>query len=259
LFRSIGGSLGTAILGAIFTNRLSHELASQLPAGSPADSGLASGNVNPAQISSLPPAVHDGFVNAFTDSLSTVFLIAAIVVAVAFLLAWTLEERPLRRTIEDRDTGDAFPPPQETDSLREITRELSRLAGRDRTRRFIEGVIQDAHVDMTPAEAWLLGRAEGGAIAEDVLEVPDPGDRLALQQGLVRLRMRDLVESADPPAHLTDAGQTTRRELITARRRSLEYLVADWHPEDPELDGAIARLSEELGKRSRLEPATPAA
>ena len=36
LFRSIGGSLGTAILGAIFSNRLAHELASQLPAGSAA-------------------------------------------------------------------------------------------------------------------------------------------------------------------------------------------------------------------------------
>src|SRR4029077_16384210 len=33
LFRSIGGSLGTAILGAIFSNRLAHEFASQLPAG----------------------------------------------------------------------------------------------------------------------------------------------------------------------------------------------------------------------------------
>ena len=33
LFRSIGGSLGTAILGAIFSNRLAHELAAQLPAG----------------------------------------------------------------------------------------------------------------------------------------------------------------------------------------------------------------------------------
>jgi hypothetical protein len=259
LFRSIGGSLGTAILGAIFTNRLSHELASQLPAGSPASSGLASGNVNPAQISSLPPALHDGFVHAFTDSLSTVFLIAAIVVAVAFILAWTLEERPLRRTIEDRDAGDAFPPPQDPDSLREITRELSRLVGRDRTRRFIEGVIKQAHVDLTPAEAWLLGRAEGGSIAAGVLEVPDPGDRLGLQQGLVRLRMRGLVESADPPARLTDAGQVMRLELLAARRRSLEYLVADWQPEDPELDAAIAMLSEELGSRSRLESATPAA
>ena len=115
-------------------------------------------------------------------------MIAAGVVVVAFLLAWTLEERPLRRTIEDRDVGDAFPPPQQTDSLDEITRELSRLVGRDRSRRFIERVIEDADVDLTPAEAWLLGRAEGGSIAGEVLEVPDPGDRLALQQGLVRLR-----------------------------------------------------------------------
>ena len=88
LFRSIGGSLGTAILGAIFSNRLAHELASQLPPGSAAGSNLASGQINPAQVSSLPPALHDGFVHSFTDSLSTVFVIAAAVVAVAFLLAW---------------------------------------------------------------------------------------------------------------------------------------------------------------------------
>ena len=54
LFRSIGGSLGTAILGSIFANRLAHELASQLPAGSPATSSLTSGQVDPAQVASLP-------------------------------------------------------------------------------------------------------------------------------------------------------------------------------------------------------------
>jgi EmrB/QacA subfamily drug resistance transporter len=259
LFRSIGGSLGTAILGAIFSNRLAHELASQLPAGSSATSNLTSGEINPSQVSSLPPALHDGFVRSFTDSLSTVFMIAAAVVAVAFLLAWALEERPLRRTIEDRDVGDAFPPPQQTDSLNEITRELSRLVGRERTRDFIERVIEDAHVDLTPAEAWLLGRAEDGTITEDALEVRDPADRLALQQGLVQLRGRGLIESSDPPAPLTAAGQATRQELGAARRRSFEFLVADWQPEDPELDAAIARLSEELAEPSRLETGAPAA
>jgi hypothetical protein len=198
-------------------------------------------------------------VNSFTDSLSTVFMIAAAVVAVAFLLSWALEERPLRRTIEDRDVGDAFPPPQQTDSLNEITRELSRLVGRERTRDFIERVIEDAHVDLTPAEAWLLGRAEDGTIMEDALEVRDPGDRLALQQGLVQLRGRGLIESSDPPALLTAAGQATRLELGAARRRSFEFLVADWQPEDPELDAAIARLSEELAQPSRLETGAPAA
>jgi EmrB/QacA subfamily drug resistance transporter len=258
LFRSIGGSLGTAILGAIFSNRLAHELASQLPAGSPTTSSLSSGEVNPAQVSSLPPAVHDGFVQSFTDSLSTVFMIASIVVAVAFVLAWTLQERPLRRTIEDRDTGDAFAPPQHTDSLGEITRELSRLVGRERTRRFIEGVILEARVEVTPAQAWLFGRADGGTIAPDVLQVPDSGDRLSLAKALAQLSDRGLVDSPDPPARLTASGQAIRSELIDARRRSLEYLVADWQPEDPELDATIARLAEELGHRSELAPAPPA-
>ena len=73
-------------------------------------------------------------------------------------------------TIEDADLGEAFAAPCDADSLREITRKLSRLVGRERTRRFIEGVIEDAHVDVTPAEAWLLGRVENGALPRATAE-----------------------------------------------------------------------------------------
>src|SRR3954467_7588997 len=48
LFRSIGGSLGTAILGAIFANRLSDLLEGRLPAGRAAAAGEG-GPGNPAQ------------------------------------------------------------------------------------------------------------------------------------------------------------------------------------------------------------------
>ena len=68
-----------------------------------------------------------------------------------------------------------------------------------------------------------------------------------------------MIESSDPPAALTTAGQAIRRELIAARRRSFEYLVSDWKPEDPELDAAVARLSDELAQPSRLGTAAPAA
>jgi hypothetical protein len=246
LFRSIGGSLGTAILGAIFSNRLAHELATQLPPGA-ASGGLASGQINLKQVSSLPAALHDGFVKAFTDSLSTVFLIASAVVGLAFLLSWALEERPLRKTIEDRDVGDALPPPQDTDSLREITRELSRLVGRERTRRFIEGVIEEAKVDLTAAEGWVLGRARGGTIGANAVEARDPADTQLLLEALERLSDRGCVAGADPPAVLTAAGKEVRRELMVARQMSLALLVSDWEPEDPEVDAMIARLSEELG------------
>ncbi|HEY0317721.1 MAG TPA: MDR family MFS transporter [Solirubrobacterales bacterium] len=245
LFRSIGGSLGTAILGAIFANRLADQLAAQLPTGTRAASQLASGRIDPAQLRNLPPALHESYVRSFTDSISTVFVIAAAVVAVAFLLAWMLEERPLRRTIEDSGVGDAFAPPQDTDSLGEITRELSRMVGRERTRRFLQRVIEQADVELSPAEVWLLGRAVDGAIPQDALEAASDEDRRRLWEGLERLRGRGLVEAVEP-SRLTPEGAAIRSRLLEARRRSLTELVADWEPEAPEVDSMIARLSEEL-------------
>jgi EmrB/QacA subfamily drug resistance transporter len=218
LFRSIGGSLGTAILGAIFANRLADERASGNP-----------------------------YVSSFTDSLSTVFLLAAIVVALAFALSWFLEEQPLRQTIEDRDVGDAFPPPRDTDSLAEITRELSSLVGRERTRRFIERVVGEAEVELTPAEAWLLTRARDGVITADALEARDEEGTTRLREGLVRLRSRELVAEEEPAA-LTAAGTAIRQRLLEARHRCLTALVADWDSEAPEVDALIARLCEELGE-----------
>jgi EmrB/QacA subfamily drug resistance transporter len=96
LFRSIGGSVGTAILGSIFSNRLSSELAASLP--SSATARLAGGvtHANPAALAKLPPAVHAAYIQAFTNALGTVFAVAAGVAAVAFLLSWALPERPLR-------------------------------------------------------------------------------------------------------------------------------------------------------------------
>jgi EmrB/QacA subfamily drug resistance transporter len=256
LFRSIGGSLGTAILGAIFANRLADELSSSLPPNSPATASLSAGQIDPAQLQALPAALHDSYVHSFTDSISTVFLIAAGVVAIAFLLAWLLEERPLRQTIEDRDVGDAFAAPQDTDSLSEITRELSRLVGRERTRRFIEGVIAEAEVELTPAEVWLLGRARDGAIPTAALEAGEELDRCRLREGMERLRGRGLIEGAAAPAPLTAAGLAMRGRLLAARERSLASLVADWESEAPELDAVIARLSEELCHSDDLTYAT---
>jgi EmrB/QacA subfamily drug resistance transporter len=250
LFRSIGGSLGTAILGAIFANRLADELARRLPAGSPDAAGLSSGQIDPAQLKLLPAAVHETYVSSFTDSISTVFLIAAAVVAVAFLFAWLLEERPLRQTIEDSDINDAFAPPRDTDSLREITRELGRLLGRDRTRRFIARVVAEAEMTLTAGEAWLLGRSSKGEIPPECLLVGDGADHEALLAAVEQLRGRGLVEPGAEPIRLTDSGLEVRGRLLDARRTCLEALVADWESEDPEVDALVAKLAEELGAPS---------
>jgi EmrB/QacA subfamily drug resistance transporter len=95
-FRSMGGSLGVALFGAIFASRLMHELAT-LPGGLAArfSGGV---NVSPAQVHALAPGVRHEFVQAFVDALQPVFLVGAGVTALAFLLSLLLREVPLRAT-----------------------------------------------------------------------------------------------------------------------------------------------------------------
>jgi EmrB/QacA subfamily drug resistance transporter len=97
-FRSMGGSLGVALFGAIFASRLAHELK-----GLPASAAHLSGGVNirPEQIHALPAGVRHDFLVAFVHALQPVFLVGAGLTGVAFVLALLLREVPLRDTMQD--------------------------------------------------------------------------------------------------------------------------------------------------------------
>ncbi|HEU4792656.1 MAG TPA: MDR family MFS transporter, partial [Nitrolancea sp.] len=96
-FRSIGGTFGTSIFGAIFSSQVARLLPRDVNTGS-----LGGLNPNslmsdgPAQLRELPAAIHVGVVDAFAKSIDTVFFWAAPLVAIAFLVAWFLREVPLR-------------------------------------------------------------------------------------------------------------------------------------------------------------------
>ena len=121
----------------------------------------------------LPAAIRDTYTGAFTDALSTVFLVAAAIVAVAFLLSWFIEERPLRQTVETAGVGEAFASPTSGESLPELMGELARLVGRDRTRAFIERTVDAAAVDLPPGEAWVLVRGAEGMELHDPEAIAD--------------------------------------------------------------------------------------
>jgi hypothetical protein len=249
LFRSIGGSLGTAVLGAIFSGRLSSELADKLPKGGGAGAaGGIEGGVNPAQIGRLPAPIHDAYISSFTDSLQTVFLVATGVVIVAFLLSWLIEERPLRATVETSSTSvaETFGAPIDTSSLREITIALSRAVGRERTLQFLAEATAQAGVDLTPSAAWVVlrgGAPDAPALAE-LRERPHV-DQASFDAALAQLRERGLL--ADDA--LTPAGVAVRDQLVAARTDSLRSLIADWEPDkNPELDPLLRRLCAELAE-----------
>jgi EmrB/QacA subfamily drug resistance transporter len=95
MFRQIGGSIGIALFGAIFANRLHANLAKTLPPGVHAPK-----TATPAVVKHLPPHVHELYVRAFSASLHPVFVVGAVVAAFAFLLTWLLQDKPLRKTTE---------------------------------------------------------------------------------------------------------------------------------------------------------------
>jgi hypothetical protein len=95
-FRSIGGSFGTAIFGAIFSNVLVGNLANHLH-GVSLPAGFSAADVTPGALAHLPAAVHQGFVAGYAESIQTVFLIAVPIAVLAFLASWLIPQVELKQ------------------------------------------------------------------------------------------------------------------------------------------------------------------
>jgi EmrB/QacA subfamily drug resistance transporter len=95
-FRSIGGSVGVAVFGAVFANRLGTEIAQLVPRGALSHVEPRSLLGSPSAIKGLPPAIRHGLQQAFANSLHTVFLCGTALTLLAFLLTLALREVPLR-------------------------------------------------------------------------------------------------------------------------------------------------------------------
>jgi EmrB/QacA subfamily drug resistance transporter len=95
-FRSIGGSFGTAIFGAIFANVLVGNLAKHLH-GVTLPHGFSSADATPALLSHLPTVIHQGFVAGYAESIQTVFLVAVPIAALAFLATWLIPQVELKQ------------------------------------------------------------------------------------------------------------------------------------------------------------------
>ena len=108
-FRSLGSVFGTAIFGSILTNRVGHYLQSnfeELATTNPAAlqgfdmTKLEGISENTAVLKTLPAEIQVTALNAFVDSFHVVFIAAAPITAIGFLLALKLRETPLRTNKE---------------------------------------------------------------------------------------------------------------------------------------------------------------
>jgi EmrB/QacA subfamily drug resistance transporter len=248
LFRSIGGSLGTAVLGAVFAARLAGELGG--------GGGATGGGMDPAALQRMPPAARAAVLDAFTRSLDYVFLVAAAIAAAAFLLSWLLEERPLRASVAagGAGVGESMAMPQDEESWPPFSRALWQLMHRNAKVRMIEKVAALADVELSPGACWMLSRIGHGRDADPFrvgreFEI----DPTRLRQALAELRQHGLIE--DGPA-VTPAGAETLGRLRAAGRQWLASLVEGWEPErHADLAAMLDRVAGEVAEVEKPDDA----
>jgi len=263
LFRSIGGTVGTAVLGTIFNNRLDANLRSAFAGHSNAalNGASSSSGLSKAQLERLPPALHLDYLHAFTNSLSTVFEVAAAIGACAFVLSWLLPENKLRDTATaSTGVGEAFAVPREVQSRAEAARALSVLIGRDKRRQLVANAAARAGVELSPAAVWLITLLQDDPAMNipataRAFDIPETVATAALQE----LRSGGYVTSDDKGAlALTAAGNDAADKLIAERRESLQRLCAGWPADHPDIASLCTRLARELAPEAPVSAATPA-
>jgi EmrB/QacA subfamily drug resistance transporter len=244
LFRLIGGSVGTAILGAVFASRLAANLGRLLPGGVPTSGGGggAGGGMSAHTLAAMPAASRAAYGLAFTGALDTVFLVATIVSAIGFALCWLLPERPLRETVaaSASETGTeaagAFGQPKDSDSVEaQLVRAFRSIADRDVQREHIQRIVERAGETLTPLAAWLLVQVERTPELDPFTVAATrgiPRDRVvAALDELQRRGLLEVREAAGPGTsryRLTPRGCDVLDRIVTARRAHLAELVSEW-------------------------------
>ncbi|MGW5639261.1 MDR family MFS transporter, partial [Streptomyces sp. NPDC003832] len=242
-FRTLGSSFGTAVFGTIYTNSLTPNLrqgvaeASTVPGADPAV--VARAATSPEGLHELPDAVAAPIVDAYADTLQTVFLWTVPVAAVGFVVALFLKQVELRDSARmgSTDMGEGFGQPRGADSQPVLEASVMKIIGStdlDTARRLVQG--SDTRLDV--AGAWavmqveLLGRVVGHA-----------------SLGLIAARRHVPPEVLLPVFdRMVDEGYLTRDGSLLshtpAGAREAEVITAAW--------GAwlMARVEQDIGRPS---------
>ncbi len=124
-FRTIGSSFGAAIFGSLFANFLSSRLVTAIAeSGAPPAAGES-----PKVLHELPPEIAAPIVEAYADSLGLVFLCAAPVALLGFVVSLFLKEVPLQELDPTAavDLGEGFGMPSTEPAEKVLETAISRI------------------------------------------------------------------------------------------------------------------------------------
>ncbi len=117
-FRQIGSSLGSAIVGTLFTTRLVALLAERLAgAGASGPMSMDQNSFTPAAVAQMPEQVRTVIVTSYNEALAPIYLYMVPIMIVAMFMLFWMKEKPLALTneapAETRDERDDRPAPSD--------------------------------------------------------------------------------------------------------------------------------------------------
>lgn len=165
-FRTLGSSFGTAVFGTIYANSLTPNLEEGVAEAARAGSGMdpaaiAKAATSPEGVHSLPSEVASPIVDAYADTIQTVFLWTVPVAALGFVVALFLKQVQLRDSARagSTDMGEGFGQPSGADSQRVLEAAVGKIIGTTRledARRIL--TASDTRLDI--AGAWAVMQVE---------------------------------------------------------------------------------------------------
>ncbi|MEE1753911.1 MFS transporter [Streptomyces sp. SP18CS02] len=95
--RQAGGLAAAAVFGTLLAGRLDQALADRPPGGEglPTTALPEGSSITPQMVHALPPALRDGYLQAYADTMPRTFLLLVPLLALGLVLAFFLKEKPL--------------------------------------------------------------------------------------------------------------------------------------------------------------------
>ncbi|MFJ8079466.1 MDR family MFS transporter [Streptomyces sp. NPDC096205] len=160
-FRTLGSSFGTAVFGTIYTNtltpRLREAIGEATATGTVDAETIGRAATSPEGVHQLPGEAAAPIVDAYADTLQTVFLWTVPVAALGFLIALLLKQVPLRDSARmgSTDMGEGFASPHGADSQRLLETTVAKIiAGTDLST--ARRLLRDSDSRLDIAGAWAV-------------------------------------------------------------------------------------------------------
>jgi EmrB/QacA subfamily drug resistance transporter len=261
-FRTIGSSFGAAMFGSLFVNFLNRRMGPALAASGASAEAVSS----PESLHRLPHRVAAPIVTAYAESLTQVFLWAAPVAVVGFVLALFLREVPLRDLHASAvDLGDGFGMPTTEPPEKLLEMAIGRmLRGAPGMR--LRSIAMRADCELDVAGLWAVLRINRFTQTFGMARLTDIANHLrvpyeVLEPTFDRLVRAGYVSRDGDRLWLTPSGV---RQVDSVRGLMLGWIVDklarspsfQGRPDRREVEAALERIAHRaLAQRDWYEPA----